>query len=73
MVWGKDRPCRARPADRSPVAEDRSAAGVRDQTDRAELHQGEDFPPSDRPAAPRSADRRVGDLSTGGFRLAHML
>ena len=26
------RPCRARPADRSLVAEDRSARGVRDQT-----------------------------------------
>jgi hypothetical protein len=32
MAWGKDRPCRARPADRSLVAEDRSAEGVRDQT-----------------------------------------
>ena len=29
---GCDRPCRARPADRSLVAEDRSAAGVRDRT-----------------------------------------
>src|SRR4051794_23486368 len=29
---GLHRPCRARPADRSLVAEDRSAAGVRDQT-----------------------------------------
>jgi hypothetical protein len=29
---GFDRPCRARPADRSLVAEDRSAEGVRDQT-----------------------------------------
>jgi hypothetical protein len=27
-----DRPCRARPADRSLVAEDRSAGGVRDRT-----------------------------------------
>ena|SRR5215216_191655 len=27
-----DRPCRARPADRSLVAEDRSAEGVRDRT-----------------------------------------
>src|SRR4029453_19458011 len=29
---GLDRPCRARPADRSLVAEDRSAGGVRDRT-----------------------------------------
>ena len=29
-----NRPCRARQADRSLVAEDQSAAGVRDQTDR---------------------------------------
>jgi len=29
---GFDRPCRARPADRSLVAEDRSARGVRDRT-----------------------------------------
>jgi hypothetical protein len=29
---GYNRPCRARPADRSLVAEDRSAGGVRDQT-----------------------------------------
>jgi hypothetical protein len=29
---GLDRPCRARPADRSLVAEDRSAEGVRDRT-----------------------------------------
>ena len=29
---GQDRPCRARPADGSLVAEDRSAGGVRDQT-----------------------------------------
>jgi len=32
MGRGRDRPCRARPADRSLVAEDRSAAGVRHQT-----------------------------------------
>jgi hypothetical protein len=32
MGRGRDRPCRARPADRSLVAEDRSAAGVRDRT-----------------------------------------
>jgi hypothetical protein len=31
-VKGFDRPCRAPPADRSLVAEDRSASGVRDQT-----------------------------------------
>jgi hypothetical protein len=30
---GLHRPCRARPADRSLVAEDRSAAGVRDRTE----------------------------------------
>ena len=29
---GEHRPCRARPADRSLVTEDRSAAGVRDRT-----------------------------------------
>jgi hypothetical protein len=29
---GLDRPCRARPADRSLVAEDQSAGGVHDQT-----------------------------------------
>jgi hypothetical protein len=29
---GCDRPCRAQPADRSMVAEDRSAAGRRDRT-----------------------------------------
>jgi hypothetical protein len=34
---GQDRPCRARPADRSLVAEDRSAAGVRDPTGPEEL------------------------------------
>jgi hypothetical protein len=32
--------------------------------DRTELNQGEDFPLSDRPAAPGSADRRVADLPT---------
>jgi hypothetical protein len=34
MQGGQDlyRPCRARPADRSLVAEDRSAGGVRDRT-----------------------------------------
>jgi hypothetical protein len=31
-LGGLYRPCRARPADRSLVAEDRSAEGVRDQT-----------------------------------------
>jgi hypothetical protein len=30
---GCERPCRAQPADRSLVAEDRSAAGVRDRTE----------------------------------------
>jgi hypothetical protein len=34
---GQDRPCRARPADRSLVAEDRSAGGVRDPTGPEEL------------------------------------
>ena len=34
---GQYRPCRARPADRSLVAEDRSAAGVRDHTGPEEL------------------------------------
>jgi hypothetical protein len=34
---GQYRPCRARPADRSLVAEDRSAAGVRDPTGPEEL------------------------------------
>jgi hypothetical protein len=32
VLWGEDQPCCARPADRSLVAEDRSAAGVRDRT-----------------------------------------
>jgi hypothetical protein len=32
--------------------------------DRAELNQGEDFPPRDRLPAPRSADRQVAHLST---------
>ena len=31
VVWGSDRSCRARPAGRSLVAEDRSAGGIRDQ------------------------------------------
>jgi hypothetical protein len=34
---GQDRPCRARPADRSLVAEDRSVGGVRDPTGPEEL------------------------------------
>jgi hypothetical protein len=34
---GQDRPCRARPADRSLVAADRSAAGIRDPTGPEEL------------------------------------
>jgi hypothetical protein len=32
--------------------------------DRAELNQGEDFPPRDRLPAPQSADRQVAHLST---------
>jgi hypothetical protein len=32
MGRGRDRPCRARPADRSLIAEDRSAEGIRDRT-----------------------------------------
>jgi hypothetical protein len=41
MGRGWDRPCRARPADRSLVAEDRSAGGVRDRADRSlPLHGG---------------------------------
>ena len=37
----KDRPCRARPTDRSLVAEDRSAGGVRDQTGPASTPRGQ--------------------------------
>jgi hypothetical protein len=33
LAMVRDRPCRARPADRSLVAEDRSAEGVRDRTE----------------------------------------
>ena len=50
MVWGKDRPCRARPVDRSLVAEDRSAEGVRDQGQQGSLASGSS--PSRSPAMP---------------------
>ena len=54
-----NRPCRARPADRSLVAEDRSAGGVRDQTGPGRAQPGRGLPARDRPAAPGSADRQV--------------
>jgi hypothetical protein len=59
-----NRPCRARQADRSLVAEDQSAAGVRDQTEpEPTLAQCPDLPGDDTDGArprPAAADDRIG-------------
>jgi hypothetical protein len=70
---GLDRPCRARPADRSLVAEDRSAGGVRDQTGpgRAQPERGL---PAQEPTSCAPVGGSAGSgLVHSGFRLARML
>jgi hypothetical protein len=58
---GLYRPCRARPADRSLVAEDRSAAGIRDQTGPGRAQPGRGFPPVTDQLRP---GRRIGGSRT---------